>query len=321
MNIREGHICNAANYKRGRSGPVKYLVIHYTSNDGDTAEANVNYFARERVGASAHYFVDENSVWTSVPEEDTAWHCGTSGTYYHKECRNANSIGIELCTRIGAGGSYFKDQTVENAAELAKQLMQQYDIPAERVVRHYDVTHKNCPEPFVKHPEQWEAFKAKLYKASYWAEPYLDRLIKEGVVQDPSFWKEYNAYLPVGIAVIVIDRLSGGIWPSEEADPLVHPSQPDIISLCGKRIIENPGLWLDKVDELLSKAMCLALVDKATGGMEKQYQCRETDHWGRNHLDSLCDKKIITAPHEWDDDFEAPVNREKFMELVCKAFL
>ena len=70
----------------------------------------------------------------------------------------------------------------------------------------------------------------------------------------------------------------------------------------------------------ISKALCLALVDAATGGTKSQYVGRAVDHWARNNLDSLCDKAIVTTPHAWDDDFEGTVTRGNFLALVCKAF-
>lgn len=155
--------CNICNYTRGRAAAIKYIVIHYTGNDGDTAKGNCNYFARNAIaGASAHYFVDENGVYQSVKDNDTAWHCGTRGAYYHKYCRNANSIGVELCSRKNSNGYYFKPETVERAADLVRELMEKYNIPAENVVRHYDVTRKICPAPFANNELAWEHFKGRL---------------------------------------------------------------------------------------------------------------------------------------------------------------
>lgn len=155
--------CNAANYHAGRTQPVRYIVMHYTANNGDTARNNCDYY--HRVGglqASAHYFVDEYGVMQSVHEDDTAWHCGARA-YWHPECRNANSIGIEMCSRKRADGSYYiKPETVANAAALAREIMQRYGIDTDHVLRHYDVTGKRCPMPWVDDPAQWDAFKASL---------------------------------------------------------------------------------------------------------------------------------------------------------------
>ena len=140
----------AGNYSRGRTGSIKYIVVHFTANNGDTAENNLNYFANNVVSASAHYFVDEKEVCQSVKESDMAYHCGAK-KYRHSECRNYNSIGIEMCSRKDGNGKYYiKEETIGNTVELVKSLMTKYKIPLDRVLRHYDVTGKNCPAPLLK---------------------------------------------------------------------------------------------------------------------------------------------------------------------------
>ena len=155
--------CDPSNYRAGRTQPVRYIVMHYTANNGDTARNNCDYY--HRVGglqASAHYFCDEYGAMQSVLECDTAWHCGARA-YWHPECRNANSIGIEMCSRKRADGSYYiLPETVANAAALAREIMQRYGIDTEHVVRHYDVTGKRCPMPWADDPAQWTAFLAML---------------------------------------------------------------------------------------------------------------------------------------------------------------
>lgn len=161
MNFKQ---CNSTNYKTGRTSDIKYIVIHYTANNGDTSKNNADYFANNRnLSASAHYFVDEKEAWQSVKDTDTAYHCGTTGAYKHSYCRNANSIGIELCSRKDSKGNYyFKDATVKNAAELTKDLMVKYNIPITNVIRHYDVTGKVCPAPMVNDVSLWNKFKEML---------------------------------------------------------------------------------------------------------------------------------------------------------------
>ena len=161
VHFKQSHSGNYRAAARGKPD-IRYLVIHFTANDGDTAKNNADYFARESVSASAHYFVDENEVWQSVRDSDIAWHCGTRGTYFHPYCRNANSIGIELCSRKRDGRYFFAPETVRRAQALTRELMARYAIPPDRIVRHYDVTHKNCPAPFVENAAAWAAFKAGL---------------------------------------------------------------------------------------------------------------------------------------------------------------
>ena len=187
--------CNAANYHAGRTQPVRYIVMHYTANNGDTAKNNCDYY--HRVGglqASAHYFCDEHGAMQSVRECDTAWHCGAEAgrRYWHPECRNANSIGIEMCSRKRADGSYYiLPETVANAAALAKGIMQRYGIDTEHVVRHYDVTGKRCPMPWVDDPAQWTAFKDVLTpKNTTTDEEDEDDMVRYNTIDDVPDWAQ-----------------------------------------------------------------------------------------------------------------------------------
>lgn len=184
--------CNTDNYCVGRTQPVRYIVMHYTANNGDTARNNCDYY--HRVGglqASAHYFVDEHGVMQSVHEDDTAWHCGARA-YWHPECRNANSIGIEMCSRKRADGSYYiKPETVANAVALAKDIMQRYGIDNDHVLRHYDVTGKRCPMPWVDDPAQWVAFKDMLTpKNTTTVEEDEDDMVRYNTIEDVPAWAQ-----------------------------------------------------------------------------------------------------------------------------------
>lgn len=139
----------------------KYIVIHYVGAVS-SAKANADYFYSVNRQASAHYFVDENEIWQVVKEGDRAWHCGTTGTYYHPDCRNSNSIGIEMCCYMNNGVLDIKEEVINKTIELTKELMAKYNIPAENVIRHYDVTHKCCPAPFVNDISRWNDFKSRL---------------------------------------------------------------------------------------------------------------------------------------------------------------
>lgn len=186
--------CNAANYG-GKRGITRYIVIHYTSNQGDTAKNNADYFAREDVGASAHFFVDEKETWRSVPEDCVAWHCGAK-EYRHPDCRNANSIGVEICMNDGQGN--VRQGSIDRAARLVRELMKKYGIAADHVIRHYDVTGKHCPGPMVDDAALWQAFRAALasqeeeddsvrYKyyddMPDWAKPTVSKLVKKGYLK------------------------------------------------------------------------------------------------------------------------------------------
>ena len=153
----------------------------------------------------------------------------------------------------------------------------------------------------------------------HWAKQYLDKLMLHGYVANDEVWGYYDSPVSKAMAVALLDKVTGGIWTSNESDASIHWAQPHVISLCGKTITTDKEQWLTEPDASISAAMLLALVDKATGGTAQAYVNRVTDHWGRNHLDSLCDKGIIDTPDAWTV-FDGEVSRGNCMALVCKAF-
>lgn len=173
LNIDKSIPCNPGNYAKGRNRKVDYIVIHYTGGTA-TAKQNAQYYASAGGrGASAHFFVGHKSegakIYQSIDPNDTAWHCGTTGTYCHPSCRNSNSIGIETCchndTPDKSAASlcwYFDSETVDALVELTRDLMAKYGITADHVVRHYDVTHKICPAMWVHDEAAWKAFELRL---------------------------------------------------------------------------------------------------------------------------------------------------------------
>lgn len=155
--------CHAGNYKAGRTAPIQYIVMHYTANNGDRAKANCQYYGGTVVQASAHYFVDEDEIWQSVRDSDTAWHCGAKG-YRHPVCRNANSIGVELCSDKVNGQYVITPETVSRAVALVRTLAAKYGIGRACVVRHFDVTGKVCPEPWVRDEGQFAGFLDRVFE-------------------------------------------------------------------------------------------------------------------------------------------------------------
>ena len=147
----------------------KFLVYHFTANDGDKAINNGRYFGNNaNLKASAQYFVDDDVIVQSVEDEYVAYAVGGkklsgNGGKYHGVCTNYNSINIELCDTNKNGKLDLSNKTRENAIELGKSLVKKYNIPKERVIRHYDVTGKNCPAYFVKDEKAWNEFKNEIF--------------------------------------------------------------------------------------------------------------------------------------------------------------
>ena len=144
--------CGSDHMTRGRSHAIDRIVVHFTATLA-SARNNATYFARnEGQGASAHYFVDDITpeIYQSVAEGDTAWHAGN----WAMNCR---AIGIEVVS----AGEDFSAAEVEKLGWLVRKLMAKYGIGASGVIRHYDVTGKLCPAPYVA-SSKWAALKAAI---------------------------------------------------------------------------------------------------------------------------------------------------------------
>ena len=166
------------NGKVGSLKDVKAIVVHYTGVPGQTAKGNAEYFGRVSGHPtdpylSIHYIVDENEIWSCVPLDKRAGHCEDAGAgQFKNQYNNSNTIGIEVCPHHTSGKKYpeaqektwyFKDATVNNLSVLVAYLIKKVETvsgsrPA--IVRHYDITSKWCPAPFLDYGgNDWEAFK------------------------------------------------------------------------------------------------------------------------------------------------------------------
>lgn len=280
--------CNLSNFRAGRTQPVRYIVMHYTAGNGDTARNNCDYY--HRVGglqASAHYFVDEHGAMQSVREGDTAWHCGARA-YWHPECRNGNSIGIEMCSRKRADGSYYiKPETVANAAALAREIMQRYGIDTDHVLRHYDVTGKRCPMPWVDDPAQWTAFLAMLTPEENTDEEE-ENMVKYKTIDDVPEWyrSEVQELMDAGalkgtgngaidVSEDVVRGAIIGMRYVEAKNPHYHSidDMPEYYRKEAQKLVDRGalrGVGGDDLnvseDALRSMIVCQRMIDAAGGG-------------------------------------------------------
>lgn len=142
---------------------IEWIVVHYTGmiatqGDPDTASWAI---ARSKRAASTHYLVgdrgDRGDILQLLPVKYAAYHVGAKDDSKLIPCYNGNSIGVDLCEckldcssgSVSCNDWYFTPQTFANGAHLIAYLAQEHGIPTDHIVRHYDVTHKRCPRPFV----------------------------------------------------------------------------------------------------------------------------------------------------------------------------
>lgn len=177
---------------------IKYLAIHYTAG-GSSAPGRAigmkdSWEKSKR--ASADFGVDDRDMVQFNPDLKNyrCWSVGdpknpySGGGQLYGTATNSNTISIEICSSLVKGydalkanhdGWFYTDAALENAVKLAKILMAKFNIPIERVVRHYDISGKLCPGVVgwnngrlyttdgkatsrVNYSGKWEEFKKRL---------------------------------------------------------------------------------------------------------------------------------------------------------------
>ena len=135
---------------------VNYIAIHYTANPGSTAMSNRNYFENlattQENKVSSHFVVGlEGEVVQCIP---------TSEMSYATNSRNVDTISIECCHPDETG--QFNDATYSSAVKLTAWLCTRFGLDTDQVIRHYDVTGKDCPKYYVENPDAWLRMKADI---------------------------------------------------------------------------------------------------------------------------------------------------------------
>ncbi|OUP50608.1 peptidoglycan recognition protein family protein [Lachnoclostridium sp. An181] len=139
-------------------GKIQGIVIHYTANPGSTAKQNRDYFNGLKdthiTHASSHFVVGlEGEIVQCIP----TWEIS-----YASNDRNGDTISIETCHPDTSGK--FTEKTYRSLVRLTGWLCQKFDLSSSDVIRHYDVTGKNCPKYFVEHEDAWQIFKGNVQK-------------------------------------------------------------------------------------------------------------------------------------------------------------
>ncbi|WP_311769680.1 N-acetylmuramoyl-L-alanine amidase, partial [Listeria fleischmannii] len=69
---------------------------------------------------------------------------------------NFKAVGVEMC--LDKKGN-ITAATFNRSVDVAVELCKKFKLSANDIVRHYDVTEKNCPAPWVKNPSEFTRFK------------------------------------------------------------------------------------------------------------------------------------------------------------------
>ena len=135
--------------RRGeRLEDIQSIVIHYVGNPGTTAQQNRNYYAAPQSEVSSHFLVGlEGEVIQCIPLDEK------SSASNH---RNRDTISIEVCHPDSTGE--FSAVTYDALVELTAWLLEATGLDPEDVIRHYDITGKECPRFYVIHEDCWQVF-------------------------------------------------------------------------------------------------------------------------------------------------------------------
>ena len=155
---------------------TKGVVWHYIGVPGQTPMQAYNYFndPTKQVFAGCHFCVGLDGDVIQFADADRAvWHCGAKQytrwmqNAHYEYATNAKGktpnwafIGVELCHPDDTG--QFTEPTLRAAAVLAKQLISDYNLQVSDMIRHYDVTGKDCPKYWIANPQAWSGFKRRI---------------------------------------------------------------------------------------------------------------------------------------------------------------
>lgn len=129
---------------------VNDIVVHYVGNPGSTAQQNHDFYAGSQSSVSSHFIVGlEGEIIQCIPLDE--WSAASNW-------RNNDTISIEVCHPDDTGK--FNKKTYNSLVKLVAWLENVCELEESHVIRHYDITGKECPRYFVQHEDEWTKFKA-----------------------------------------------------------------------------------------------------------------------------------------------------------------
>ncbi|ALY08085.1 putative N-acetylmuramoyl-L-alanine amidase [Bacillus phage vB_BhaS-171] len=155
---------------------LQAVVLHYTANPGAGADDHFRYFDQSIISskryAGCHIVIDRHKAIELVPLDEGTFGANDGGTVALKlptlrarDARyptstgdgNANllTVHIEMCQE--PNGQIHED-TIKRTALVLQQIQSKYPQLKDtrnRIVRHFDVTGKNCPKPMVDDPKEF----------------------------------------------------------------------------------------------------------------------------------------------------------------------
>lgn len=192
---------------------IKYIVLHYTAVNGDTAKNEATYFSRNYSRyAGAHFFVDQSGyIAQSIAMNVTAWSVGGSKYYgtdpqYYGKCTNYNSVSIEMCDQVN------KDASAKQIAAVKWLISHiQKNCPnAKTIIRHYDVNGKPCPARYLT-ASKWSSLKKAVTDGGFAS--YRVEIVKAVNVREKASTSSKKVMvLTKGGVYTIVKESSNGKW-------------------------------------------------------------------------------------------------------------
>ncbi len=127
---------------------INNIVIHYVGNPATSAQNNRDYFNKADTTVCSHFVIGlDGEVIQCIPLDEKS---NASNN------RNLDTISIEVCHPDESGK--FNDATYSSLVKLTTWLCDNSGLKAKDVIRHYDITGKECPKYFVDNESEWKNF-------------------------------------------------------------------------------------------------------------------------------------------------------------------
>ena len=128
---------------------INDVVIHYTGNPGTTAQNNRDYFAKPDTQVCSHFVIGlEGEIIQCIPLDERS---------VASNNRNKDTISIEVCHPDSSGK--FTEESYDSVVKLTAWLLDNCDLTEKNVIRHYDITGKECPKYYVNRKSAWKRLK------------------------------------------------------------------------------------------------------------------------------------------------------------------
>lgn len=134
---------------------INDIVVHYVGNPRTTAQQNRDFYNQQDSDVCSHFVVGmDGEIIMCVPLTEKS---------ASSNDRNKDTISIEVCHPDTTGE--FTDESYQSLIKLVNWLRSTFNLSTDHVIRHYEVTGKECPMYYVRNPEKWDQFKEDLKAA------------------------------------------------------------------------------------------------------------------------------------------------------------